>query len=759
MADVFLSYKREDATRVRKLVAALREAGLDVWWDEDIPPSAPWESTIEQALADAKAVIVCWSPSGITSENVRSEARVARDDGRLIQVFVESCAPPLFFGERQGVDLTSWRGNWDDPRIARIVECVREVAGGEPTAASERPKARWFGFQALTRRHVFGIVIGVLFLLGAGGLIAWRAAVVGPSPQIAVLPFEDLSPTHDKAYFAEGVAEEILSSLASEKGIKVLGRSSARQIERDADPKSIRASLGVTHLLEGSARSDGNRLRMNVRLIDTSDGSRLWEEEYHGNLSDVFTVQDQIAAAVVKRLRGTFFESVVKEAPTTSIDAYQSYLAARALMREPKKDTLTQAWRIARQIVNAHPDYAPGHALYSSATWLLADDPFSYGDIPADKARRVAISHAEEAIRLAPDQADGYAALGLALPPPASFAPLKKAIELDPSRSSIRNNLGIAFNRLGRHDEAFDQYRLGVEIDPLSSAMVNRYVASLAASGQGEAAFRAIDTFVRRGGNKAQAWRFRGFANILLGNESEAISARLRALSLDPQLPYQAEWLAMEFNFLGFDDQEARYRPSLSPYLQLFLADNRGELRTRALRDGAKAWSANKFEYAIFSLARARDWAAIVQAYDLRPKDLRDLCVRPPNFAPLLAMALERRGRSAESAQILNCVQRNLNRQFAMRFRSPDDAPGEPELWQASLLSLRGGSRALDWLGKAVARGWLGQYYSGNLSDWPQFDSLRGSPKYLEIQRRMDARIAKERAEVLAALANSSKLA
>src|SRR5947208_13514977 len=120
MVDVFVSYKRGDATSVRKLVGALRQAGLEVWWDEDIPASAPWEATIERALADARAVIVCWSPDSVASENVRSEARVAREDGRLIQVFVKPCAPPLFFGERQGIDLSSWRGKVDDPRIAKL---------------------------------------------------------------------------------------------------------------------------------------------------------------------------------------------------------------------------------------------------------------------------------------------------------------------------------------------------------------------------------------------------------------------------------------------------------------------------------------------------------------------------------------------------------------------------------------------------------------------------------------------------------------
>src|SRR6478752_2870504 len=131
MADVFVSYKREDSALVRKLVAALRDLALDVWWDEDIPPSASWEATIERALKDAKAVIVCWSPSAVASENVRSEARVAREDGRLIQVFLKPCSPPLFFGEQQALDVSRWRGNADDPRIARLIETARKVAAGE----------------------------------------------------------------------------------------------------------------------------------------------------------------------------------------------------------------------------------------------------------------------------------------------------------------------------------------------------------------------------------------------------------------------------------------------------------------------------------------------------------------------------------------------------------------------------------------------------------------------------------------------------
>ena len=750
--DVFLSYKREDATHVGKLVVAMREAGLDVWWDEDIPPSAPWEATIEKALAEAKAVIVCWSPTSIKSENVRSEARVAREDGRLIQVFLRPCSPPLFFGERQGVDLSKWRGNADDPRIHTLAETARRVAAGERvetddgTVEGVRRQSR--GLSKLSRNLLVAAIL--LILLGAGTLIAYRTLIARPPPQVAVLPFKDLSPAHDKAYFAEGVAEEILSTLAAEKGIKVLGRASAAQIQSNPDPRKIRASLGVTHLLEGSTRTAGNGLRVNVRLIDTSDGSQVWEEEYDGALSDVFKVQDNIATAVVRRLRGTIFSNAVRAASPTSIDAYEAYLAARALIRENKKEPMVRAWHMARRIVEAHPEYAPGHALYAEATSLLTEGTYTYGDIPPSKARPIVLAHAREAIRLAPDRPEGYAAIGFALPVQDAIGTDRKALALDPSRADVRSRLGIALNLLKRNDEAFEQYRLGIETDPLSAALVNRYTQTLAASGKAHEAMRVIDQFERRGGSKAQAWRFRGNTYRYLADESRHIAARRRALQLDPGLPYQHEWLVQSLHLLGLDDQAAAYRPLVSSYFQMFIADNRGELREQVAKDGSAAWDTNGIATAIFSMARARDWRAISRFYDVRPADYRDVCLTTPPFSPFLIIALQQAGRGAEAQRLLQCTQRQVTGQLGQQYRANDDAPGELEMAQASLLAIRNDRRALDWLEKAVKRGWLGQYYSSRLADWPQFDRLSGDSRYDAIQQRLDATIARERTEVSA---------
>ena len=171
MVDVFVSYKREDARAVGRLVEALRAQGLGVWWDADIPAGAPWETTIEGKLADARAVVVCWSAASTASENVKAEARWARERGRLLQLFLDGSAPPLFFGERQGIDLDGWSGRADDPRIAGVVESVRAILEGrpaEPAARSGGPRRRpWWLYAAVGAALLIPVVGAGVALRGS----------------------------------------------------------------------------------------------------------------------------------------------------------------------------------------------------------------------------------------------------------------------------------------------------------------------------------------------------------------------------------------------------------------------------------------------------------------------------------------------------------------------------------------------------------------------------------------------------------------
>ena len=404
----------------------------------------------------------------------------------------------------------------------------------------------------------------------------------------------------------------------------------------------------------------------------------------------------------------------------------------------------------AEQIVAAHPDYAPGQALFAEATSLLTEGTYGYGNIPPSKARPIILAHAREAIRLAPNRAEGYAAVGAALPWQDRVAVYQKALALDPSRVDVRNRLGIVFNVLRRNDEAFEQYRLAVESDPLSSAAINRYAQVLAASGKADEALKVIDEYVQRGGSQAEAWRFRGNTYRYLGDEVRHIAARRKALQLDPGLPYQHEWLVMALHLVGLKDQALQYVPHVSLYFRLFTADDGAALKAQVAKDGPAAWDTNAIATAIFSVARERDWPALVRFYDVRPADYRDVCLTAPPFSPFLILALQHQGRSAEAQHLIQCTQAQVTRQLSQQYRNPDDAPGELEMTQASLLAIDGDKRALEWLDKAVQRGWLGQYYSAHLADWPQFDALRSDPRTTALQTRMDGKIAQERAKVLA---------
>jgi hypothetical protein len=176
MAHVFISYKRENQDLVQHVVKGLRATGLEVWWDQDIPTGAPWEETIERELQQAKVTIVAWSPAAVVSENVKAEARWARNHGRLIQVFVEGCEPPTFFGERQGVPLIGWQGNADDHRFQTVLAATQAIMAG-------KPPAQGVGYAPAKRRPVWPMIAaGVVGLALVAGAVVWVSRKPPPAP-------------------------------------------------------------------------------------------------------------------------------------------------------------------------------------------------------------------------------------------------------------------------------------------------------------------------------------------------------------------------------------------------------------------------------------------------------------------------------------------------------------------------------------------------------------------------------------------------
>lgn len=650
MASVFLSYAREDAAKAKSLAGLLERAGHDVWWDRHIRSGSEFAGAIEEALKRADAVLVLWSEESVRSSWVRDEAAEGRDSGRLVAAVLDGSRPPIGFRQFQSTNLSGWSGRGMPKQVSELLSAIEEIRPDRQESEARAPaKASAF---ASRRSRLAGGVTAVLVaaLVIAAAWLYWGrdSQSAAETPTLAVLPFADLSPQRDKAYFSEGVAEEILSVLARDPGIRVIGRSSARQFQdSSSDLQGIRKALGVTHVLEGSARTSGDDLRMSVRLIDASDGSQVWAEDYQRKMSNIFAVQAEIGRAVAERLSGSLSRGVRAATPqSTGADTYTLYLAARAKMRERTEPALKDALRLARRVVAADPNYAPGHAIFGELVWLLSEE--NYGSIPIENARQVTMRHAQRAIKLAPDQPEGYAALGTVPPVERAIAALRKAIELDPSRSELRLWLGSAFSEMGRNVAAHEQYRAAVAMEPIWGPAVRNLANSLAASGRYEEAERVVREFESRGGEPAHAALIRSQNAWMKGDLSEAARysqivtrSRPELLSSSPSHPFLYHDLGLFARAASFAKSDLR--------LRLYVSGQYRELAQLVQREGL--WEQQGAWVGLDALAVTRNWAAIENLYDNRPASARDLCRHPIGAQGRihLANALKARGRSPEA--------------------------------------------------------------------------------------------------------------
>ena len=738
--------------KAKALARALERAGHSVWWDRHLRGGSEFAGEIEGALKRADVVLVLWSETSISSAWVRDEAAEGRDSGRLLPVMLDDCVPPLGFRQIHSISIAGWSGRGNPPNFADILAAV----GHQEAEQKERPDSRTPKSRLLARRPLIAGLAAlalVVAAIGAWFFLAKRSEA--SAPVLAVLPFSDLSPERDKAYFAEGVAEAILTVLAKEPGIRVIGRSTAEQLhDAGANAERIRRALGVTHVLEGSARSAGDQLRMSVRLINAADGRQIWAEEYQRRLDNVFAVQDEIGRAVAQRLKGSFASGAQTPVQLTNADVYTLYLAARAKMRDRRISSLQDALKIARQVIAADPKYAPGHAMYAELINHMSFE--NYGNLPPARARQIAEPHARTAIRLAPDRPEGYAALGMISTGESAIEPLKRAINLDPARAELRLWLAHTYNSLGRHQEGFDQVSAATEIDPLWLPGVQLRAMMLVASDRIEDAQAVVTAFERRGGSPAVAAKIRGeIAGFYLGDYSEGIRLLRVALRLDPETPLGRQNLAWMYRMVGMREEASGLGRVLPAYTQLFLADDFPRLRSQALQDPRRTWQQPDPEIAVEALAILRDWQGLEKLHDANPEGPQNVCTDYRGWIVQqgihLATALAARNRGDDAARYMRCVKSVLARQESGPLSSPYLSMASRALMWAQVHALEGDQqRAFQQLDRAVDPGVRVRFGAG-LDDLPAFDRYRGSPEYAAMDARLKQLIARERAEVLQA--------
>ena len=297
-------------------------------------------------------------------------------------------------------------------------------------------------------------------------------------PTIAVLAFENYSNDPDLAYFADGVSEEILQTVARTTDLKVIGRASSFQFRGAAKAaKHVAAQLGATHLLDGSVRRSGARVRITAQLVDCASGTSVWSDRFDRDLSDVFALQDEIAAAVAAALKAAF-------TPTPAIiaidpKAYDLYLRARSLAAD--LDTRARA-ELLEQAVALAPDFAAAWAALCHARATQAYfGPWT--TTPRAQLRQGAQAAADKALALNPAAGLAYASLSR-LEPLGAYARrealLRQAEAAAPDDPETLTSVGAFYNHVGFIRQAHGYLARACELDPLYPEAANVLGAILA---------------------------------------------------------------------------------------------------------------------------------------------------------------------------------------------------------------------------------------------------------------------------------------
>jgi len=302
-----------------------------------------------------------------------------------------------------GIGFPFWLGfAWFFELTPEGLKLERDVApGASITARTGRKLDFW----------IIGALALAVVLLLTDRLVHGGAAA--PDKSIAVLPFADLSPAHDQAYFSEGMAEEILNALAAVKDLKVAGRSSAFALKnRNEDLRAIGQALAVANVLEGSVRKQDDRVRITAQLVRAADGYQLWSESYDGDLKDVFALQERIARAITGRLQvvlqGRQQERLVPVA-TDDPQAYSLYLQATSIFNRREGLRFPEAVAELEQALRLDPKFARAHARLAA---IHALEPIY---VPEATEAAMAATEREAALASAldPALAEPYAALSV----------------------------------------------------------------------------------------------------------------------------------------------------------------------------------------------------------------------------------------------------------------------------------------------------------------------------------------------------------
>jgi adenylate cyclase len=509
--DVFISYARPSEEEAHRIAELLRVDGFSVWRDDELPAHRAYSDVIEERLKSAKAVVVLWSAESAKSHWVRAEADSAREAGTLVQATLDSALPPMPFNQIQCADLNGWTGDTSSAGWRKLEGSVSAlVRGGE---ADDR------------------------------SAVASPTRVQAVRASICVLPFVNMSGEPEQEYFSDGISEDITTDLSKVSALEVVARNTAFGFKgQNPNVEQVAKQLSVSHVLEGSVRKAGNRIRINAQLIDGSTGKHLWADRFDRDLTDIFEIQDEISKAIVDALKLKLLpreKSAIEARGTSSVEAYNIFLMARQQLisgdfGDPRLEET--AARLCGQAIVLDPNYADAWAVMALAQlrlrlWHSKDvDP-----LPA----------AERALQINPDLAIPYCIKANYLEGEGrkeeAAELIGKALKLDPNSWEVNHEASRLLFRDGRPGDSIPCFEKAASLMDHDWRSPMMLMTCYRAIGDKEGLIRAARTTLERTekviardptNSSAMAAGAGALAN--LGDKDRALEWIRRALLLDP---------------------------------------------------------------------------------------------------------------------------------------------------------------------------------------------------------------------------------
>ncbi len=453
MGDIFVSYASEDRERVRPLVAALESQGLSVWWDQRIQAGARWDESIGQALRDARCVVAVFSHRSVDAHWVREEAHHGLKTAKLLPVLLDEVELPIGF---------------------RTLQCI-QLAGVAQGASAK----------------IFADAVRVYFGARVGQEPRLKAPAATDRPSILLLPFTNLSDSQDTSFFVAGVHEDLLAMLSRIDGMAVISRTTSLAIAQSGKTvPQMAKDVGVSHVLEGSVRRAGDRIRMTVQLIAGATDEHVWSQNYDRNLTDIFSVQDELASSIATQLRVRLDPALLAgfaKARTKSIEAYDCVLRAAEAFRLGGAEAAPARIEHLERAIELDPNYADAFGLLAMAyAHLRRASPSTTWDDVRPKVQR----YAQRALELDRHVPSGLVAMAWKVSmdegnwlSEVGVPYLVEGLKADPGNVMLHE---LYANRARDYRERASHWAEAFRLDPLAATTyITHYIDMLSDEGRG----------------------------------------------------------------------------------------------------------------------------------------------------------------------------------------------------------------------------------------------------------------------------------